>query len=248
MGLACQLGAPFSSRAEAERIVRSELNALWRTARRGRTWFVCHPQPNAMLRGVYYDDGSDIVALDRIRARIDTCMRNLYCCTLWGELARCEPGEIRVVDELTHFDLHGTRVYVAPDLVYRGGDGHWTVVDWKTGSARGTSEQLAVYALYARDVLRVPLAAGRVRYRTIHLATGADAVEWIDAEAIAAAERRISDDTARMHARLVDDHTNIPHALERFALAANRRACARCNFRELCHAELNARDAVSGAV
>jgi hypothetical protein len=224
----------------ALRRTRSDLNSLWRSSR-DRDGFLRNPKRFPMLQAVYYGRSIDVEQLARIQDRLTRCLTHLYACPLWNELLTLPATDILVVEELASFLVDGVKVYVQPDLVYRSlQDGLWTVVDWKSGATTGLREQLALYALYVRDHLRLPLADGRVRCRVVKLGEGSELGYWVTPEDMAAAESRIRAGVERMRSLLADPVANVPLPREHFRLAENRAACESCRFLEMCRVELKA--------
>lgn len=108
-----------------------------------------------------------------IRTRMPAALRRLVAHPVWDHVRACGRGDVVVVDALDALlvDLPGgpVQLYCAPDLVYVSRApldvpdlgvpvpaGSPVLVDWKTGHAGDALLQLALYAYYARERLRLP--------------------------------------------------------------------------------------------
>lgn len=82
------------------------------------------------------------------------------------------------------FDFEGAKVFAKTDFMYRGNDGSFNIVDWKTFSGKSgvrdkegkARVQLGVYGYYAVSILGEPLE--RIRLLEVNLLDGGATVEY----------------------------------------------------------------------
>ena len=82
------------------------------------------------------------------------------------------------------FDFEGAKVFAKTDFMYRGADGSFNIVDWKTFSKKSSGNvkegkarvQLGVYGYYAVSILGEPLE--RIRLLEVNLLDGGATVEY----------------------------------------------------------------------
>jgi hypothetical protein len=153
---ALEKGEPLPDATVLIERVCAELNTL--RLRRDVSAFIAAPKAHPMLHEIYYRGRLEREMIERTREKIERCINHLVAAPLWGDLRAClgGGGEVRIVDAYQSFELHGTTVYAAPDLVYRFvGAKQPTIVDWKTGKLDGAIDQVAVYVLPAHFPLLV---------------------------------------------------------------------------------------------
>jgi len=242
---------------------RADLNALYvrsRAHRGDRQPFLADPKRHAVTVDAYYGRTPRASDLLRLREKLQRCLDLLVTCPVWSELAA--PGTIvQVADELAVIvlgeralglgdeDPKGTReqglgdlrdvpIYVAPDLAFRPVAGSWVVLDWKTGSINGASEQLALYALALQEELGPKMCPSPIDGRVVGLDAGTCHTVNVSGADVAAARARVGASVARMRLKLVDPARNVALPPAAFPLATDRRNCPRCPFYELCRHEL----------
>lgn len=217
---------------------RGALNRLYLRSR-DRTAFLAAPSRHPITADAYYDRASAPDLFERLRVQLGRCLTNLLDQPVWDELTGQPRTAVRVVDALAAFAVDGVPVYVAPDLVFRTPRAGWVVLDWKSGAGEdGAADQLALYGLYLRDGLGLPARDGGYEGRVVHLETGRSTVVWLAADDLEAARARVGDGVRRMHAYLADVRRNVARPPAAFPLAADRRVCRFCAYRELCAPEL----------
>ncbi len=82
------------------------------------------------------------------------------------------------------FEFEGAKVFAKTDFMYRGTDGSFNIVDWKTFSGKKSGSekdgkarvQLGVYGYYAASILGEPLS--RIRMLEVNLLDDGAAVEY----------------------------------------------------------------------
>ena len=213
-------------------LVADRLNSAWRT--RDACAFLAAPERHPMLREIYYGRGVDANQLQATRVKLDTCVQTLLSCPVWDELRRCLPADIRVIDAVSSMEIEGTTVYVAPDLIYRRRHGTWVLVDWKTGSSRGVSTQLALYGLYLERGMRVAFTDGACECRAYNLHDG-DVLRFNFTKGDRdVALGMIRDSIGEMHGYLTSVDQNAPKAATEFEFTRRRSLCRSCPFLEFC--------------
>ena len=214
---------------------RSALAAVWR--RRSVPTFLRDPAGHPMLLGFYYQRGIGGRETDRIRQKLMDCHDNLVRSPVWAEVAPSAGSEVFTVDSLASFLHKGIRVLVAPDLIFRSG-ATLMLVDWKTGSAPDAREQMALYALFARETLKVPFTEGSYCARVVDLTLGEE-VSWnVTSTDLVAAEERIREGALRIRSYHRDPAGRLPLPIRAFPLTRQRWRCSHCPFWEFCAAEL----------
>ncbi len=165
---------------------------------------------------------------DRIRASLEAFLEMPEL-----EVVRAsDPSTWLACEDMTTFPLDGVKVYAVPDFAYRSADGAVHIWDWKTGSPReGDAFQLEVYAGYARDYWdadpdRIVGYDAYLKDRQIvEIRPGRAGLER--------AYDRIKESLEQMRSMHFDAAASTGDP-EQFAMVEDTRACAWCNFRELC--------------
>jgi hypothetical protein len=130
-----------------------------------------------------------------------------------------------------------TSVFAVPDLLYKGPDGIWTIVDWKTGDeVEDNADQMALYALYVYKKHGIP--AEQIRARLEYLSLPMQKEATFTARELQGVVTWAQESMEQMQELLVDVSLNIPRAKDDFALTDARALCPWCNFYELCQKEL----------
>ncbi len=146
------------------------------------------------------------------------------------------------------FEFEGVTVYAKTDFMFRGFDGTFNIVDWKTnrGAAaadgdesqgRNARVQLGIYGFYAVHVLGETLDS--LRLYEVNLLRGGSVTEHaIDEGALEAFEGHIRSGIEKLAAALVDSDINKNEALspEAFPKIDNG-SCRFCNFYRICKDE-----------
>lgn len=168
----------------------------------------------------------------RYRDRITTCL------TAFLEMQELEPARSAdpeswlACEDMTTFELEGTKVYAIPDFAYRDEAGAVHIWDWKTGTPRDADRfQLEVYAAYARDFWGadpdqvIGYDAYLLDRKVVEVRPGHAGLER--------AEARILESLAEMRAQHFDagESAGDPEA---FPMVEAGRECEMCNYRALC--------------
>ncbi len=142
------------------------------------------------------------------------------------------------------FSFGGTRVFAKTDFIFRGSDGTFNIVDWKTfrlktgakpDSGKGRAGvQLGVYGYYAAKILKEPLETIRL-YEVNLLDEGRFVEHQINNENIDSFYDHIRRGISKMSSVLVgndmDKNRPLPH--EHFHKNESSR-CRYCNFYRIC--------------
>jgi hypothetical protein len=190
-----------------------------------------------VLREIYYGGGVEPEKIARIRTKMEQCLSALVGSSVWDEVRQCSPADIRLIDTPSTFRLAEVDAYAVPDLLYRC-NCVWTIVDWKTGSTADVTRQLALYALFIRQMLRLPNDASQLVVKVVVLSEGRDEVVPITSEDLEAVASWAKESVGRMRHLLVDIDANVPAPRESFAMTSRWPLCQRCNYLRCCAAEL----------
>ncbi|MDQ3557032.1 MAG: PD-(D/E)XK nuclease family protein [Gemmatimonadota bacterium] len=216
---------------------RAALNRVY-IASLDREAFLYATDRREMLLALYYDRGVCDERIAALREKMYQCLEHLHGCSLWAELEAVDPSEILAIDRICTFQVGGTLVYVAPDVIYRTALGGCVICDWKTGSCEGARDQLALYSLYARHGLGVSPRGGTYRGRVFGLSDGGSEEHTISDADLEAALERIRSGARGMRSYMVDPEQNLPRAKSAFPLTTRRTLCAGCSYFELCTPDL----------
>jgi len=241
-----QAGRDVSVEAAYERAARPLLNRCWKESRE-KQW-ESDPKRCCNLHEHYYPElhaTPDKEWTGEVIRRTKQCIRNFIERVL-PRLASVRPeqevpvGQPDGASDPESFEFEGVKVYALPDYVYRV-DGQWHIHDWKSGKPKPEHEwQVSIYGLWANQ--KHGVSPERIYVYVEYLYDGAVAVAQLGEERLAAVQERIRHSVADMREYLVDGDVarNEPLAKEDWELAAERSACRRCKFFELCRPELEA--------
>jgi len=205
--------------------------------------FQMDPKRHSITLQAYYRRRIARERLVQLGQKLRTCLANLASHEMWHELrSAAAAGALRVhlFDHTPSFVLDGIVVFAQPDLVFHTPGTGWVVVDWKTGFADGTDDQLAIYCLLARQALPQVAEVDQFECRVIQLATGQTQVASVTGADLDRCEVFIRRRVAAMQEFLADAPRNMPQDRSQFTLTSNRKRCGSCNFLELCQEELDA--------
>ncbi|MCK4236174.1 MAG: PD-(D/E)XK nuclease family protein, partial [Candidatus Krumholzibacteria bacterium] len=159
-----------------------------------------------------------------------------------------------IIEDLDHaefsqyFQYEDVKVYVKTDLMFRGKDGTFNIVDWKTHSgtkpfdeevhrSQDSSVQLGVYGYYAVNVRKEPLGSIRL-YEVNLLGGGCVTGFYVDDESMEIFRDHIRKGISKLSSLLVggDIERNEPLSPEHFPKVESRH-CPFCNFFRICKDE-----------
>jgi hypothetical protein len=127
--------------------------------------------------------------LEKTRNECLTAMKGLLESDILAAIAETDTDgwaieNIDLAEFAQVFDFEGAKVFAKTDFMYRGTDGSFNIVDWKTFSKKNTGAgkegkarvQLGVYGYYAVSILGEPLE--RIKLLEVNLLDGGAAVEY----------------------------------------------------------------------
>ena len=240
IAVAVRDGSPRPSGGLLYRRTRNALEAL-RLRCKSVDRFVQDPKRHSVTQQAYYGRPIPRDRLMQLGQKMRLCLAHLAAHSLWAELGAASRAGVLRLHVFTHtpsFLLDDTVVYAQPDLVFHTPVTGWVVVDWKTGFAEGTGDQMAVYCLLARAALPAVAAIEQFECRVVHLAAGRTDVGSVGPADLERCATQIRARVSGMRQLLADAALNKPEDRSHFALTANRRRCGSCNFLELCREEL----------
>lgn len=237
LAAAVRAGRPLPPNDAPHDAVRSALNGAYRSSRNAAA-FLRSPARSLMLREIYYEGGLAPEAIERIRDKASLCLDGLRQSPLWETLAGLPRHHIRIIDTPVRFRVRDTDVWAAPDLVYQTPSSENVVVDWKSGRANPDAEirQVGVYGLLLSNE-RSPEPQD-ARAMVIHLGSDTVAEYDLDEDRLAAAEEQVLAGAREMREGQAAVDRLGTAAITAFPLTSRRAQCSRCNFFELCEAEL----------
>jgi CRISPR/Cas system-associated exonuclease Cas4 (RecB family) len=168
---------------------------------------------------------------------VETSLENFYRSEVFKSLTGLPGEDFLEMEELSHFEFEGTRIWVVLDAAWRTADG-LTIADWKTGKTDpgGHELQLTGYALYAAEKWQMDIAdLTLVEY---NLFTDRIHHYTVDRDTVERTLTYIRGSIADMKSLLADHVENIPLGEERFPKVLVRRTCSRCNYQKVCKPEL----------
>jgi CRISPR/Cas system-associated exonuclease Cas4 (RecB family) len=223
-------------------VARPQLRKAWDESTQ-RQWRQ-HPK-KACLHEHYYPDFcglSEREVMEEIATVVKTCIGNFRAEVL-PRLAEVTAEMVVPVGgvgkgEPEHFFLGGIKIYAIPDYVYVE-DGVWHILDWKSGKAKPEhAEQIALYALWARE--KHGVAPEQVRLRLEYLFPGEHLDVPVDGQTLLEVCERIQESVQDMSQYLEggDLERNRPLPKAEWELCYEPSLCRGCEFFELCKPEL----------
>ncbi|MBU8920899.1 MAG: PD-(D/E)XK nuclease family protein [Bacteroidales bacterium] len=188
---------------------------------------------------------------EKIEKTIEECregIRGLLESPILQEIAKTDSRywiieNIDLAEFAQVFDFDGARVFAKTDFIYRGLDGTFDIVDWKTFSTVGrstndhkarTGVQLGVYGYYASAVMREPLES--IRLHEVNLLDGGhEILHRIDDDNIDIFRDHIRAGIKKLSEVLVDEdiQRNEAKGIDTFPKSVSSR-CRFCNFYRIC--------------
>ena len=194
--------------------------------------------------------------LQKTRDECLTAMKGLLESDILAAIAGTDPDgwaieNIDMAEFAQVFDFEGARVFAKTDFMYRGADGSFNIVDWKTFSTKSSQwknkdgqdgkarVQLGVYGYYAAAILGEPLE--RIRLLEVNLLDGGATVEYsISNENLEEFYRHIRGGIDKLSSVLIkgDIARNEAGPPDLFPKIDNG-LCRYCNFYRICRDENN---------
>ena len=171
-------------------------------------------------------------------AKARASLEGFYQSPVFEEILASDPAGWFPIDALASFPFEGTQIYAAPDFAFRVEGDRVRMLDWKTGRPREKDlDQLKGYVLFVESQWGISRHALQAELH--YLGQGETTLVEIDDASLEAFTDRMRASIAEMQARLDDVEGNVASP-ERFEPTPSARTCARCNFRRLCEARLDA--------
>jgi hypothetical protein len=185
--------------------------------------------------------------LDETREECVSAVGNLLGSDILAAIGRTDPDgwaieNIDLAEFAQVFDFEGAKVFAKTDFMFRGLDGSFNIVDWKTFSGKGAGDenarvQLGVYGYYAASQLGEPLEG--LRLLEVNLLGGVRAVEYrIGREDLDGFYRHIREGIDKLSSVLEggDITANVSLPPADFPKVEDNR-CTYCNFYRVCRDE-----------
>lgn len=173
--------------------------------------------------------------------RMDKALTTFFESPALAKARSVEPKDYLACEEMSTFELFGTKVYAIPDFAFldrsvEAGRGRIQILDWKTGSPREADRfQLAIYAFYAQDKWGVNPT--EIVCKDVYLTQDDITEQSFDSEALDECMGRIEESLVQMRAVHFDADASAGDATE-FPMIdlgdGMQRECGSCNYRELC--------------
>jgi CRISPR/Cas system-associated exonuclease Cas4 (RecB family) len=169
-----------------------------------------------------------------------TCIRSFFRSDPYRELMEIENKDILYLDSGNinemQFDLDNTVVYAIPDLCYRNKDGHFVLIDWKTGRAPDTelTPQLKLYALRLSLTDQLHPDDKEIFAYSIYLQDGSQKGRKINEGDLDLIRAKATASVAEMKDALRDAVNNVPKDVAVFPKTDHTKKCLSCVYREVC--------------
>lgn len=173
--------------------------------------------------------------------RIESCLRAFFEMPEIEPIREAESGDWLACEEMSTFELSGTKVYAVPDFAYlergdsTGEPDRVKIVDWKTGRPSETDRfQLEVYAFYAGE--KWSLEPERTVASDVYLGTREVASIAFDSAGLDESRTRVESSIREMRELHFDADASAgdPEPFEMVPEHDASRQCSSCNYRELC--------------
>ena len=215
----------------------ARMNRAWRESR-GEAWRHSSPKKVTTLIEHYYGEkrggpavGAEVIA--EIKSKIRTCIDHYLNSEIHQQLLDSRGATVRSCEQLSAFQLHDTKIWVAMDLVCAPPDDAVTIYDWKSGEPRDADTfQLRVYGLYAAHEWGI--SPSKISARAFYLVDGQEKVLNFDQALLDRTSAEVAERIAAARGLLADPQKNFAR-IEDFPRVEDRRVCARCAFQEICY-------------
>ena len=217
--------------AAVETAVIERMRNDFRSSRSG--FYHQTPKTCALMEHHYPEDDVDWV---EARDHVSLCLKYFWE-SPYPEIARTLPREDWLaVEDMTHFEFEGTKVWAIPDFAFRDANGTIWIIDWKTGRKMGEPDpvQLACYALFGSQQWGVPPES--IRTVEYHLAHGNGHEDRVDEERLQIVRTRMRQSISEMKSLLINPENNEASKND-FPPTDDAPSCSRCPFKEVCYGE-----------
>lgn len=222
-------GRPIPTLPQLQARIRDGLRQAWRESAEKR--WETSPKNYFNLAEHYYGPVPDRASCEHIRDDAFRAIAHFLDLELTGRVLASPPGNIRSVETLEEFDLGGHLIFIKIDLAWNDGR-KLHLIDWKSGNRdEGVAEQLAAYALFARE--RWGVADEEMTGYPVYLRDGTVGENCISAESVNRLRESIDAYFADVRLRLADPDRALARS-EAFPLTDQTWKCANCFYRQLC--------------
>lgn len=228
-----------------ETIAKPLYGRKWRESR-NQDW-KASPKRFCCLREHYYGDWTKEEESKRAHGMVDFTKK---CISLFIERVLPRIANVRLNQELPvttidmgdpeNFMFHGVKIYAIPDYAYKL-DGQLIIHDWKSGKIKNEHrDQIALYGLWAQKkwAAKIDQISCFLEYLSLGHVEHVPYAEEDMNRVIARIDESVSDMAGYLEGNDLVKNEAIPK--EEWELTENEQVCCRCNFFELCKAELGA--------
>jgi len=225
---------------------RNRLNAGWKQSRQ-KEWLQDPKKCTNLFEHYYAQDGEQVPPeeIAALRTKVFDALESFCNCGILQMLETLPPTQWGSIDTLSSF-IAGIlpaqdnapelplKVWCALDFSYVDQEGFYHIIDWKTGAEHRDELrlQLACYALFAMETMRVPLE--KIRLEGVFLNDGGRISTYdINNETLLAAKDQILKSAQAMRAKLQDPVANLADE-ETFACTIDTSVCTRCPYQKIC--------------
>ena len=198
-----------------------------------------YARPNRILGLTEHHYGEELEGEEWKRLHQNTmeCLKVFWDSELFGQLKDTPPENVLEIEDLTHFLIGDLKVWVSLDYC-RSHQDLVHIYDWKTGRSEkeATAEQLACYALYAKETWGVEVE--KVQLVEFNLAKNKVIDYPIREVDLIEVQSEILDSALSMQSLLFDKPGNMARE-EDFSPTDDEETCRRCSFRGVCSDSLS---------
>lgn len=193
----------------------------------------------------YYAHPADPQRLERCESRVSRALAGFLSSGVWAKVkaiptSRWSPSRENWELRAEEWHRGGVRIWSAMDLWINYGAKGMVILDWKSGSAAGSSEalQLSTYSLWGQETRN--LERQRVLVQAIHLP---EAPEWsakpiseLECEVAREVIREDSEREVQLLTQTESSRGSAQFTADRmeFPSQPNPQTCLQCKFNELC--------------
>jgi hypothetical protein len=164
---------------------------------------------------------------------VRTCLRNFYASEVFERFRWLGAKDFLEIEDLAHFQLEGTKIWVTLDCCVREGEG-LHIYEWKTGKPafEANRVQRALYGLYAAGRWGVPLSG--IRVHEFNLRANRIETYEVTEGLVSDVQSYIRGSIQDMKRMLQDSEGNVPLPEEVFSFTTDEGTCRWCVFQQVC--------------
>ena len=227
-------GNPLPDIELAKKAVLNEMREDFKNSKSGGYWKA--PKSCGLFEHEYKKIVEDSEWI-KVREKVLKCMENFYSMPYVQKLIK-DPKSFMEIEDLSNITINGVKVFVQLDFSAIV-DGKLYIVDWKSGKAGtlGAKDQLALYALYARD--KWNYKHSDVITAEVNLATGEVFEYVVTQKDIDKVQKDIIEHSNEIASMIEDQKTNKPFNEEMYPGCGDYRTCQYCSFSQICPVKTN---------